>query len=183
MLGACGEPDVSPAVIASWPPAIGKTLPPLTVLDHKGDKVAMERVHMSRAARTLGKTTHEPGVMLGYGTGGIHEAAHRTMMVLKHFDPEVYKFMIDDFVRYLDLWDPYYQHSVWLITSSKWQIGIPKVLEGMGPEGKPIVLALKRVQERDPTFDERKIGNAGADLKTQIQSAIDGWEAKNGKAR
>jgi hypothetical protein len=149
----------------------------------KTDKVALDRVTLRESILTLGETTHKPKVMLGYGTGGIHEAAHRTMMILKHFDPSVYQIMVDDFVRYLDMWEPYYQHSVWLITGSKWQPGIPKVLEGMGPEGEPIVLALKRVQKRFDSFDRKRIGKPGADLEARIQAAIDGWEAKHGKAR
>ena len=144
----------------------------------KTDKVALDRVTLRESILTLGETTHQPKVMLGYGTGGIHEAAHRTMMILKNFDLGVYQIMVDDFVRYLDNWEPYYQHSVWLITGSKWQLGIPKVLEGLGPEGEPIVLALKRVQKRFDSFDRKRIGKAGADLETQIQAAIDGWEAK-----
>ena len=65
------------------------------------DKVAYERIRMREAVLTLGKTMHKPKVVLGYGQGGIHEAAHRTMMILKHFDPSAYEHMVDDFVAYL----------------------------------------------------------------------------------
>ena len=47
---------------------------------------------------------------------------------------------------------------------------MPKILEGMGSEGKPIVLALKRLQERFPTSDKKKIGKAGAGLEALIQT-------------
>ena len=87
--------------------------------------------------------------------------------------------MIDDFVKYLATWEPYYQHSVWMISGSKWQPGIPKVLDGMGPEGRPIAQALRRVLARYDSFDRKKIGKAGADLEQQIRAAIDGWEAKH----
>jgi hypothetical protein len=103
----------------------------------KSDKAAFDRATMMEAIKMLGETTHKPEVMLGYGTGGIHEAAHRTMMILKHFDPDVYRLMVGDFVTYLARWEPYYQHSVWLITGSKWQPGVLKVLEGLGAEGQP----------------------------------------------
>ena len=102
------------------------------------------------------------------------------MMVPKHFNSEVYPHLVDDFVKYLDLWEPYYQHSVWLITGSNWQPGIPKVLAGMGEEGKPVVQALKRVQKRFESFDRKRVGKAGPQLEEQIQSAISAWEAKHG---
>lgn len=144
------------------------------------DKVALDRVTMASSGKALGKTLHKPGVMLGYGDGGIHEATHRTMMLLKHFDPKVYEFMIDDFVAYLDIWEPYYQHSGWLITGSKWQPGIPKVLAGLGAEGKPIVAAMKRVLARFDTFDQKKTGKGGVEMKAKIQEAIEEWEKRNG---
>lgn len=146
----------------------------------KATKGRIDQASMTKAVQTLGETTHKPGVMPGYGTGGIHETTHRTMMVLKHFDPIVYEVMVDDFVTYLDLWEPYYQHSVWLITGSKWQPGIPKVLEGLGPKGKPIVQALKRVLERFDTFDKKRSGKAREELKAQIQSTIEDWEKQHG---
>ncbi len=43
--------------------------------------------------------------------------------------------MIGDLVPYLGLWEPYYQHRVWLITGSRSQPGIPKVLESLGDGG------------------------------------------------
>jgi hypothetical protein len=148
----------------------------------KSSKAKIDRLSMKKAVEALGATTHQPGVMDGYGTGGMHEATHRTMMVLKHFDPQVYQYMIDDLVAYLDLWEPYYQHSVWLITGSKWQPGIPKILEGLGKQGKPIVLAMKRVQERFGSFEKKRIGKAGANLEQMIRQTISDWEAKYGPA-
>lgn len=145
-------------------------------------KAKIDRLSMKKAVQVLGETTHKPGVMEGYGTGGIHEATHRTMMVLKHFDPQVYQYMVDDLVAYLDLWEPYYQHSVWLITGSKWQPGVPKVLSGLGKEGKAIVLALKRIQKRFSSFEGKRIGKTGADLEKMIQAAISDWESRHGPA-
>ncbi len=147
------------------------------------DKVAYERTRMRKAVETLGTMMHEPAVMLGYGTGGIHEAAHRTMMILKHFDPDAYTLMVDDFVKYLDAWEPYYQHSVWLITGSKWQPGILAVLEGLGTKGQPIVRSLKSVLARYATFDAKRIGNAGADLEDAIRDAVDSFENRFGRVR
>lgn len=146
----------------------------------KSSRAEIDRLSLTKAVQTLGKTTHQPGVMDGYGVGGIHEATHRTMMVLKHFDPQVYEHMVDDFVAYLDLWEPYYQHSVWLITGSKWQPGIPKILEGMREEGKPVVQALKRVLKRYGDFEPKRTGKAGDGLEKQIQTAIKNWEEENG---
>lgn len=145
----------------------------------KSDKVAFDRAVWKNAVETLGSTTHEVNVVLGYGTGGIHEAAHRTMMILKHFDPEVYSFMIEDFVRYLKTWEPYYQHSVWLISGSRWQPGILKVLDGLGADGAPVVEGLKGVLQRYPDFDPRRVGKEGQALQQQIEEAIAKWEAEH----
>lgn len=148
----------------------------------KSSKALIDELSMEKAIQALGKTTHKPGVMEGYGAGGIHEATHRTMMVLKHFDPQVYQYMIGDLVAYLDLWEPYYQHSVWLITGSRWQPGVPKILGGFGEEGKPIVMALKRIQKRFTSFESKRIGKEGADLEKTILKAIADWEVKYGPA-
>ena len=121
--------------------------------------------------------------MLGYGEGGLHEAAHRTMMVLTHFDPAVYRLMVADFVSYLRTWEPYYQHSVWLITGSKWQPGILQVLEGLGADGGPIVVELAAILKRFEEFDAARIGNVGKDLEQKIRDAIGAWESEHGKVR
>ncbi len=146
----------------------------------KSDKAAFDRATMVAAMKSLGQTTHQPGVMLGYGRGGVHEAAHRTMMVLKHFDPDVYALMVDDFVNYLDGWEPYYQHSVWLIKGSRWQPGILKVLETLGEDGRPIVLQLKRIERTFDKLDASRISRDGADLQAQMRAAVDAWEQKYG---
>lgn len=149
----------------------------------QSDKVAFDRASMAKSVRLLSETTHKPQVVLGYGVGGLHEAAHRTMMVLKHFDPEVYKLMIGDFVTYLQKWEPYYQHSVWLITGSNWQPGILKVLDGLGPEGKPIVAELKSILDMFESYDRGRIGGAGKELEQQISEAVRKWEGKHGPAK
>jgi hypothetical protein len=148
----------------------------------KADKAAFDRTAMMESVRMLGETTHQPQVMLGYGTGGVHEAAHRTMMILNHFDPGVYRFMIDDLLRYLAAWEPYYQHSVWLISGSKWQPGVLKILDGLGKEGAPIVKGLKAVLARYHQFDPRRIEGAGKDLEAQIIEAVRKWESTHGTA-
>lgn len=147
----------------------------------KSDKVAFDRAVWKHAVTTLGSTTHDVDVVLGYGTGGTHEAAHRTMMILKHFDPEVYPYLIEDFVQYLKAWEPYYQHSVWLIKGSKWQPGILKVLEGLGEEGAPVVAGLKEVLERYSEFDPKRIGKDGQELRGMIEEAVRDWEGEFGE--
>ncbi|MDA0374005.1 MAG: DUF6288 domain-containing protein [Planctomycetota bacterium] len=145
------------------------------------DRAAAERFDLSFSVRTLGGTLHEPRVMLGYGTGGIHEAAHRTMMVLEHFDRRAFRFMVDDFVTYLGIWEPYYQHSVWLITGSKWQPGILAVLRDLGEEGRPIVQALREVLARYDTFDMKRAGKNAAELEAAMRAAVADFEAQHGR--
>ena len=145
----------------------------------KNDKVAFDRATMVASIKQLGQTTHRPGVMLGYGTGGVHEAAHRTMMILKHFDPDVYSLMIGDFVIYLENWEPYYQHSVWLIKGSNWQPGILKVLQTLGPEGRPIIEQLRKIDQRYDGFDQARIPRDGSTLRDIISAAIRGWDEQH----
>lgn len=133
-------------------------------------------------AKTLGPTLHHAKVTQGYDpAGGRHEAAHRTMMILRHFDSRIYGYMIDDFVAYLDTWEPYYQHSVWLIIGSNWQPGILKVLDGLGEDGRPICIALMRVVKKYPDFDQRRIDRNARALPQQIRAAVETWERKHEK--
>ena len=134
------------------------------------------------ALRILGKTTHDVPVALGYGEAGIHEATHRTMMIFKHFGPEVYEMIVDDLVTYLGIWEPYHQHSVWLITGSKWQLGILKVLEGLGEKGRPVVVALKDVLGRYGEFDAKRAGKNAVTLEEAMREAVEAWEVEFGKA-
>ena len=145
----------------------------------KSDKAAFDRATMMQAIKALGQTTHKPRVMLGYGKGGVHEAAHRTMMILKHFDPDVYSLMVDDFVAYLDDWEPYYQHSVWLIKGSKWQPGILKVVETLGKGGEPIVECLRHIVTRYDNYDQARISRDGQNLRELMATAIHRWERRH----
>ncbi len=142
------------------------------------DPAALDRACKSQVVRVLGRTTHDVPVALGYGPGGVHEAAHRTMMILKHFDPEVFKLMVDDFVTYLDTWEPYYQHSAWMISGSPWQPGILKVLEGLGEEGEPVAAALEKVLAKYDDFDTRRAAKEAPGLEAKIADALAAWEER-----
>ncbi|MDA8967703.1 HEAT repeat domain-containing protein, partial [bacterium] len=144
----------------------------------KSDKAAFDRATLINAAKFLGKTTHTPKIMLGYGTGGVHEAAHRTMMVLKHFDPKIYPLMLDDFVLYLKNWQPYYQHSIWLIKGSNWQPGILRILKDLGPEGQPLVNQLERIERDYKQFDQSRIPRDATNLADLIATAVQEWKVK-----
>ena len=85
-------------------------------------------------------------------------------------------------MSYLDTWEPYYQHSVWLISGSKWQPGILKVVEGLGKEARPVVAGLKKVLKGYGKFDPRRSGKAGKDLEQQIADSVRRWEDQHGKA-
>ncbi|MDB4419330.1 DUF6288 domain-containing protein [bacterium] len=142
------------------------------------DKAAFDRASLINSAKRLGKTTHDPKIMLGYGTGGVHEAAHRTMMVLKHFNPDIYPLMIGDFTLYLKNWEPYYQHSIWLIKGSKWQPGILNILENLGPEGRPIVNQLERITNEYGNYDQTRIPRDALNLRDQIVNSVNHWKEK-----
>ena len=144
----------------------------------QGAKLKFDDDTLKTVARSLGSTLHKPIVKQGYGTGGIHEAAHRTMMITKHFDEKIYTYMVDDIDQYLKIWEPYYQHSVWIISGSNWQPGILKVLDSVGAEGRPIVNRLKLIVADYEKFDKAKFSGGGKELKTKIVEAVQKWEAK-----
>ena len=100
------------------------------------------------------------------------------MMVLSKFNPEVYKHMVPDLQSYLKIWEPYYQHSVWLITGSKWQPGLVKVMNGMGKDGKPIRDGLQSIVDRYSKFDPKRNSRMAKDLKSQIVKAVAAWDKK-----
>ena len=131
-----------------------------------------------QAMRALGYTTHSPKVASGYGTIAVHEATHRTMMVVSKFDPERFKVLVPDLQKYLEKWEPYYQHSKWLIKGSKWQPGLVKVMHDLGKEGKPIRVSLEAVLKKFPTFDKQRSGKEGAELEGMIAKAIADWDKK-----
>ncbi len=149
----------------------------------KGAKLDLPPETLAVIAKSLGPTLHSAKVVKGYDpTSGRHEAAHRTMMILEHFDPKIYEYLIDDIEKYLVSWEPYYQHSVWLISGSKWQPGILKVLEGLGKDGRPICARLKTVLRDFEKFDSQRMDrNAREALATQIHGAVSAWEEKYGK--
>lgn len=148
----------------------------------KDAKLEVAPETLAAIAKALGPTLHKAKVVDGYDpAGGRHEAAHRTMMILKHFDSEIYRYMIDDFDTYLQTWEPYYQHSVWLLSGSKWQTGILKVMSGLGKEGKPICIRLKQLSEEFDKFDQNRIDrNVRKTLVSQMREAVADWESEYG---
>ena len=149
----------------------------------KSPVLKLEPETMADVAKILGPTLHKAKTVEGYDVmTARHEAAHRTMMILKHFDPEIYQYMTDDIEIYLKTWQPYYQHSVWLISGSPWQPGFLKVLEHVGPKGKSICRQLKRIAANYDTFDKKRtLKNGRAELRQAIQQAVAAWEKKFGR--
>ena len=145
----------------------------------QGDKVKLDPATRAKAAKSLGWTVHSALVVDGYGTGGKHEATHRTMMVLKHFDPPVYKLMLPDFIKYLETWVPDYQHSEWLITGSPWQLGLVKVAETLGPDAKPLIAALKKCLATK--IDKTSKSKAHANCRAKLEKLIEEYEKKYGR--
>ena len=145
----------------------------------KGDKVRLDESTRRKVAARLGWTTHDALVCDGYGVGGKHEATHRTMMVLKHFDPPIYRYMVGDLVQYLRTWTPDYQHSGWLVTGSNWQPGLIKVANDLGPAAGPLKDALKDCLEKRIGADP---GNkAQVECRQKLQQAVTDWERQGGK--
>ena len=145
----------------------------------EGEKVQLPRAAEIEAIKTLGVTHHSAPIAQGYGTAGKHEAAHRTMMILKHFDPRVYEWIVGDFLKYLDTWSPNYQHSVWLITGSPWQPGLLKVADHLGPKAKPLVAALRECL--DKKLDKTSKNKATIQCREALEKGLKAYEAKHGK--
>ena len=132
-----------------------------------------------QALKTLGLTTHSPNIAEGYAEGGaLHEATHRTMMILSKISPDQYKLLVPDLQKYLSNWKPYYQHSVWLITGSKWQPGIIKIMNELGKDGKGLRDSLKKVSQQYSSFDPKQFRREGKELEKTISKAISEWDNK-----
>ena len=143
----------------------------------KGCGVRLPREAQAKVAATLGRTLYEAPIAPGYGTGGRHEAAHRTMMILKHFDTGIYRWLVGDFATYLDYWTPNYQHSVWLITGSPWQPGVVKVLDYLGARGRELLPALKKCLAR---AEREAKARGAAECRQKLLEAIKALEERGG---
>jgi hypothetical protein len=99
--------------------------------------------------RKIGHNVHSSLIEAGYDEQAAHhEATHRAMMVLKRFKNAPYKLILPDFIKYLETWQPGYQHSNWLIVGSPWQLGLIKVAELLGKDAGPLIATFKRCLTR-----------------------------------
>lgn len=147
------------------------------------NRATLEDESLARVVGLLGDTTHSADTVADYGDAAIHEAAHRTMMILRHFDTSVYELLLDDFATYLETWEPYHQHSKWLISGSKWQDGLLTVLERMGREGLPLYRGLDDVLSRYDTFDDGRMGKDGVELEETLRTRLAAWLDALGEER
>ena len=145
----------------------------------KGDKVKLDADDEASVVRTLGRTMHSAPIAEGYATDGRHEATHRTMMILKHFDPRVYRLIVGDFVKYLGTWTPDYQHSAWLITGSRWQPGLIKVADGLGSSAAPLMAELRKCL--DSRIDKASKNRAVVECRDALRKALEAYDAKRGR--
>jgi len=92
----------------------------------------------------IGKNVHDSLLESGYDEQAAHhEATHRAMMVLKRFKTPPYKLILPDFIKYLQTWEPGFQHSNWLVLGSGWQHGLITVAEMLGEDAGPLISAFK----------------------------------------
>jgi len=141
--------------------------------------VKLARDDEGKAIRTLGATVHSAPIAQGYGTAGKHECAHRTMMILKHFDPSIYQWIVGDFTRYLDYWTPGYQHSVWLITGSPWQPGLIQVAQHLGAKAAPLIPGFRRCLDEKIAKDTKE--KTHLECREKLQQGVRDFEAKHGR--
>jgi len=132
-----------------------------------------------KALKTIGMTTHSPNIAEGYAEGGaLHEATHRTMMIWSKISPNQYKILVPDLQKYLSNWKPYYQHSVWLISGSKWQPGVIKIMNQLGKDGKGLRDSLKKIASEYSSYDTKQFRREGKELEKTIITAISEWDKK-----
>jgi hypothetical protein len=136
----------------------------------KKDKIQVSVADEAAVVKMLGYTLHSAKIAPGYDDAARHEAAHRTMMILKHFDERVYKVIRSDIVKYMELWKPGYQHSDWLITGSNWQHGLVKVTDMLGKDAGPVVAAFKKALSAKGALVSK--AKNGKDLKAAMEGAI-----------
>ncbi len=144
-----------------------------------GDKVKLDPAFEAKVIKKLGRTLHSAPIAMGYGVAGTHEAAHRTMMIFKSFDSDIYKYIVPDLTKYLSAWTPDYMHSMWLITGNGWQTGLVKVAEDLGPDAKPLVAALKRCLAEK--VDNAQNAKWAAECRAKLEAFIADYEKKYGK--
>jgi len=144
------------------------------------DKVTLDPATETKVAQILGRTTHTIQVAQGDGVAGQHEAAHRTMMVLKHFNQDrIYKPMVGDLTTYVNNWTPDYQHSAWLMTGNGWQPGLTKVIDLLGKDAKPLVASLKNALETK--IEKNSRNKAHTACREALEKALADYESKYGK--
>ncbi|MAG58506.1 MAG: hypothetical protein CMJ83_19635 [Planctomycetes bacterium] len=122
----------------------------------RGARVKLDPPTERRVAAILGKTLHSAPTLSDYGPAGQHEVTHRTMMVLKHFPKTVWRHVVKDAIVYLKTWTPESQHAGWLITGSKWQPGLLKVLAWIDDRKPALIEALRGVLRRTKWNDRNQ---------------------------
>jgi hypothetical protein len=128
--------------------------------------------------RKIGHNVHSSLIEAGYDElAAHHEATHRAMMVLKRFRDPPYHLILPDFIRYLETWQPGFQHSNWLIVGSPWQLGLVKAAEVAGEDAGRLIAAFERCLARVEWDESDKDHVACRDA---MQKAIADYRAKYG---
>ena len=137
----------------------------------------------------IGRQISDPRIPPGTAEPAKHQCVFKVGMMLKRLDPSVHGMLQEHYARYMATWKPDYQHSVWLVSGSRWTVPMTTVLESLGKDGKVLCQALKAtiesIKSGERKIPDRDPGTGGAHLKVlgTLKKAVEEWEAKHGKVR
>ena len=105
-------------------------------------KVKLSENDLRSFAEIIGRQITHPKIPTEMGVPAKHQCAFKAGMVFQDMDNQVYKYLQDEYARYLKTWTPT-QHSGWMITGSNWTDSIDVVLAPAGKDGRVLCSALK----------------------------------------
>ena len=140
-------------------------------------------------AQTVARQMTDPQVPENLGVPAKQQCAFKAAMLLNGMDELVYRSLPETYARYLKDWTPDTQHSVWMVTGSRWTKPMSKVLTAAGAEGRVLCQAMKatlaRFESGELTIPAGDPGTGGAHKRIvpELQNAVDSWEATYGTVK
>jgi len=157
------------------------------LLNKKG--VKLSPADMKTFLSIVGRQISDPQIPRNTSEPAKHQCVFKVAMMLKRMDKSVHAMLQDEYARYMAIWKPDYQHSIWLVSGSRWTMPMTTVLESLGEDGKVLCQALKAtiesIESGEREIPKRDPGTGGAHLKVldTLKKAVKAWEAKHGTVK
>jgi hypothetical protein len=150
-------------------------------------KVALPDNDLNAFAKIIARQISDPQIPSNMGHPARQQCVFKAAMLLKGMDQKVHTSLLEEYARYLKTWQPNTQHSIWLVSGSRWTLPMSKVLESTGKDGKVLCQAMKAAAEAiesgERPIPKRDPGTGGAHVKLlpTLKQAVAKWEAQHGK--